>query len=204
VRGAASRIALSEWELDVLRAVQKVSARTEINLKAQEDYFGNKTLALEDGWTTSATVKEELKARSLQTRHTLRRLADWGHLNSIQVSQAQCFRLSSIGIDALLGAVAEQVTAPSMIDSAVWTGTVSPAQIGQVLNILSEIEDICETILENEPRYQILGLVSALEILLYLPNPPRTGIIYLIRDPAFANIVQIATCLAAIVAAVKA
>jgi hypothetical protein len=204
VSETATRITLSEWELDVLRAVQKVSSRTESNLKAHKDYFGNQTLALEDGWTTSATVKEELKARSLATRHTLRRLADWGFLNSMQVAQAQCFKLSATGIDALLGQLSIQDSNLPIVDSSNWTGVVSPTQIGQVLNILSEIEDICETIVENEPRAQILGLVRALEILLDLPNPPRSGIVELIRDPAFANIVQIAACLAAIVAAIRA
>lgn len=188
-------LSLSVWELNVLRAVTKISESVDRRASLGSELFN-------EGWTTSAMVRLELGSKSLDTRRTLRRLVDWGCLETLDYAQAQFFRMSGKGHRALLGESFSDV--PPSLDSSSWTGVVTPLQIIQILQIVSEIEDVCEEITNNETRSQIFGLVRALEILLEIPNPPRLGIVSLVRDPAFANIVQVGTLFAAIVAAVKA
>lgn len=119
----------------------------------------------------------------------------------------QLFRLSGLGERAMRIFEEEGdgiVPRTIRVDSSTWTGIITSAQIYYVLQIVSEIEDIAESIKDNVARSQILGFVTALKVLLELPEPPRKGIVELARDPAFANIIQIGTFLAAIIAAMKA
>ncbi|WP_417617673.1 hypothetical protein [Parasphingorhabdus sp.] len=192
---------LSEFELDLIKTVKEIA---DSHVSASSSWSSPAAL----GWTTSGSVRSVLGSKSLPTRETLRRLAARGFIDLDVQGQVQYFRTNLKSTDALLGVFdavdsADGFTETSGIDSKSWTGVVSPVQVQQVLIILSEIEDVCESMTENLPRAQVMGLVRALEILLDLPNPPRTGVLALVRDPAFANVIQVATLLAAITAALK-
>ena len=65
------------------------------------------------------------------------------------------------------------------------------------------MEDVCERLTNNQVRAQIFGLIRALEALLTVPEPPRPGIVSLLRDPAFANVTQVGTLIAALIAAIR-
>ena len=194
------KFGFSPFELRALRAIAKISS-------LYPRPTSGPMIPQQDGWVTSARVREYLQSKSLETRSTLINLAEDGLLEKEKMFGVQQFRLTDIGRAYLEPDGELEAGSPivrSTIDSSAWTGIVSPPQIYHVLQIVSQIEDVAEEIQENEARAQIMGLVSALKILLDLPSPPRQGIVALARDPAFANLIQIGTLLAAIVAAVKA
>ena len=185
---------ISEWEYNVLRAVQEIAdspqAKIDILLETRQ------------GWLTNVHVRDLLEAPSVKTRTTLRTLAAQGLLTERMFMSSRHFRLTQKGLDRL------SKPAPSSndgsVDSQSWTGVIETFQTKRALAILSEMEDVCEQMRNNNDRAQILGLVRALEILLNLPDPPRAGVVSLARDPAFANVIQVGAFLAALVAAVKA
>ena len=190
---------LSKLEFDVLSAVR--------NIRTHYPQFGiGDAIPQQEGWVTSARVRETLGTKSLETRRTLQHLAIDGLLQEMEVEKVQMFRLSGQG-ERFLGephASDERSDRPIRAESESWTGILELPQIRQVLQIVSEIEDVAENMRGNVERAQILGLIGALKILLDLPDAPRAGIIELVRDPAFANIIQVATLLAAIVAVLRA
>lgn len=185
---------ISEFEAELLTALVTIANKYG---PASE---GGVVVPIQQGWMTSARVREHLGKRSLETRKSLKRMASLGYVDLSTINGVDSFRINARGTEALLRRKGEGLA----VKAQTWTGLVSPIQIAQILNIVSEIEDICEGIQDNELRSQIYGLIRALQALLEVPNPPKVGLLALIGDPAFANIVQIATCLAAIVAALKA
>ncbi|MFO6429678.1 hypothetical protein ACLBKT_06230 [Erythrobacter sp. W302b] len=194
------KFGFSPFELRVLRAIAKISSMYPRPMSGP-------TIPLQEGWITSGKLREYLQSKSLETRATLNSLADDGLLEQEKIFGVQQYRLTDLGrqyLDPDADVDAQPLIERSSIDSSAWTGIVTPPQIYHVLQIVSQIEDVAEEIQENEARAQIMGLVAALKILLDLPSPPRQGIVALARDPAFANLIQIGTLLAAVVAAVKA
>jgi hypothetical protein len=187
------RAELTRQEIDVLRELMAIAEK--YPKATLED-----SIPQQEGWTTSARIRESLGSGSLETRRSLRRLADWGYADQKKINGSEWYKINGRGAAAFL----RNTDASAAIDSSLWTGSVSAIQVHQILSIVSEIEDACETITDNYARSQILGLVRALEILLTIPEPPRQGIIALIRDPAFNHVIGFGTFLAAIVAALKA
>ena len=190
---SADPVEITSWEFEVLRAVQDFSksdaARQHMLLETQQ------------GWITNVNVMEFLESPSLPTRTTLRELSAKGLLAEKVLHYSRHFRLTHKGIERLIaGPPTDEVDA---FDSKTWTGVVDPIQAERALFIVSEMEDVCERMTNNFDRAQIMGLVRALELLLTIPEPPRLGIVSLVRDPAFSNIIQVAAFLAALVAAVK-
>lgn len=80
-------------------------------------------------------------------------------------------------------------------DSAKWTGIIAPAEVRYVLKIVQDIEDVALSISSNEKRSQIIGLVTALRAILETPEPPRQPILSIVRDPAFAHILEVGSFL---------
>ncbi len=81
------------------------------------------------------------------------------------------------------------------IDSASWTGIVSPVEVAHVMSIVADIEAVARSIGDNEKQSQIIGLVTALRAILETPEPPRKPILSIVRDPAFAHIVEVGALL---------
>lgn len=185
-----------DFDLELISAVKEIGD----HYPKSEFDFGS--IPQQHGWVTSARVREHIGANSLETRKGLKHLAVEGYLENETFEQVDFFRLSALGDRAL--AIAADSDDPIRAVASDWTGIIEPVQIQQVLRIVSEIEDVAEGIQDNMMRSQILGLVQALKVLLDLPQPPKKGVVELVRDPAFANIVQIGTFLAAIIAALKA
>ncbi|MXO85214.1 hypothetical protein GRI38_04145 [Altererythrobacter aurantiacus] len=189
----------SDLDYEILSAVRDVGTQ----YPALDD---GPLLPQQEGWVTSSRVREQIGAKSLETRKGLQHLVVEKMLQSSRLGGVEVFRLSGLGARALEVWEDEhqRLGEAIRVSSSDWTGLVSPIQIKQVLSIVSQIEDCAEAIRENEVRSQILGLALAIKTLLDLPQPPRQGLVELIRDPAFANIVQIGTFLAAITAALRA
>ena len=153
------------------------------------------------GWFSNVEIREFLGSPSLSTRTALGALASYGLVTENTAAGFRQYRITPVGMDRLKsGFLAVDADSAS---SYTWTGVVDPVQAERALAIISELEDACERMTNNSDRAQVMGLVRALEILLTIPEPPRAGIVALIRDPAFANIVQLATFLAALAAAIK-
>ncbi|MFN3818895.1 hypothetical protein [Blastomonas sp.] len=190
---------LSAFDVQILLALRDVAAsypKSSLEWSSLQD----------EGWVTSAQVREELGSKSLETRQALKHLAVEGTLSEMFDRGIQMFRLSGKGERALAAMQSmdrDLNSSAGNVESRTWTGTISPIQAYQVLQVVSEFEDVAESITDNMNRAQIMGLISAIKILIELPEPPREGIIQLIRDPAFANIVQIGTFLAAVIAAIN-
>ncbi|MCU0949160.1 MAG: hypothetical protein MUF47_13060 [Porphyrobacter sp.] len=187
---------LAENDLNALRAVKQAIESDRARFSKSGD--------ISRGWLT-ATEIQEFSGLFLERgfRVSLNNLVSMGFLEQRSAASIRTYRLNERG-NQILAAVSADSKEIIVADSASWTGVVRPPQIRQVLIILEEMEQVCETITNNEQRAQILGLIRALELLLAMPEPPREGIVSLVRDPAFANIVQVGTFLAAIVAAVRA
>ena len=194
------RNALTSLDLQIMQTVHDVGAEFRDSTVADQAKWGAPQMA---GWVTSARAREELGSKSLETRRTLQHLSVEGIVEVQEFDRVQFFRLTSAG-ERLLQTSKQDGNADVLIDSSRWTGLISAPQISQVLRIVSEIEDVAETILDNSERAQIIGLVSAIKILLDLPEPPRMGLMSLLRDPAFANILAIGTLITSLIAALKA
>lgn len=201
------KFGLTEFDRKVLLAVQEIASRYKADFANYTFYEKFGPIPQELGWVTSARVRETIGARSLETRRTLQNLAADDLMESEVFDSVEQFRLTMLGerfLDGSLPSLHEPHVELTRIESTVWTGRVTAPQIYQVLQIVSEIEDVAEGITDNEARAQMYGLITALKTLLDLPNPPREGIVALARDPAFGNLIQIGTFLAAIIAAMKA
>ena len=186
---------LTRSEFDALQAVK--AATDSPNAKHSPSFDAQK------GWLTVTEIREfsgiEL---SKNVRPTLIHLERSGYLSQKAPASIRHFRLNEKGLHLLKSGFSDE-NDPIVVDSASWTGIIEPVQIQRVLLILSDMEDVCESIRNNRDRAQIFGLIRALEVLLTVPDPPRQGVVSLLRDPAFANVVQVGTFLAALIAAVK-
>jgi len=89
------------------------------------------------------------------------------------------------------------------IDSSSWTGIITPTQVSQIFPLILKMEFEAEKITDNAQRSQIIGIVAAIKVLLDLPQPPAGVVVQALRDPIFSNLVQFATLIAAIVAALR-
>ena len=185
---------ISEWEFDVLAA-----------LKAAKDIPGKPGVSsfdAERGWFTVTQVSERNELKGPSIRPALTVLCEAGFAQSKPLDSSRYYRVTQRGLD-LIETGFQPDDDRLVVNSGSWTGIIEPVQVSQVLAILSDMEDVCERITDNQERAQIFGLIRALEVLVNLPNPPRQGVVALLRDPAFANIIQVATFLAALLAAVK-
>ncbi|MDG5751353.1 hypothetical protein P8R33_09570 [Qipengyuania sp. XHP0211] len=155
-----------------------------------------------NGWFLATQLLDKGLVDGGHPRPVLQSLCKLHLAESIGRESGRYFRITPTGkrrLDQGFTEADDQIS----VDTSSWTGVVEPIQVVQVLTILGEMEDVCERMTDNAARAQIMGLIRALELLVDLPNPPRQGIVSLVRDPAFANIVQFATFFAALIAAVK-
>jgi len=185
---------LSKWEFDVLSAVNE--ART------KPLPFEGPTFDAERGWFTVTQITDLNNLKGPSIRPVLYSLIGGGFVESKPLESGRYYRVTAKGKARLSQGFSEEQE-QTFVNSSAWTGIIDPVQVAQVMVILGEMEDVCEQITENQPRAQIFGLIRALEILVNVPEPPRQGVVALLRDPAFANVVQVATFLTALVAAVK-
>ena len=81
------------------------------------------------------------------------------------------------------------------VESYRWTGVVSPPKVVHILAIIDDMEKVVEGILDNAKHSQIVGLIIALRAILQTPEPPKAPVLSIIRDPAFANIVEVGSFL---------
>ena len=185
---------LTPWEYDVLAAVKSASESDEARSSVSFD--------VSRGWLTGTQVFELSGLTGPNIRPVLHRLREDAYIDARSYESIRLFRVNAKGTQRLAtGRPSEDDSQGYSSES--WTGIIDAVQIGRVSIILSEMEDVCERITNNHDRAQIYGLIRALECLLTIPEPPRQGVVALVRDPAFANIVQVATFLAALIAAVK-
>ncbi|MEM7778836.1 MAG: hypothetical protein AAF697_00425 [Pseudomonadota bacterium] len=197
-----AQFGLSKFDFSVLGTVNLIARRYKSDFEEDEFYKRFGPIPQQLGWVTSARVREELGANSVETRKALNHLAIDGLLETESIESAKQYRLTPLGSRFLVDAKRTEGDDQSET-VAIDNGdnfSVSVVQRGQILALLSEIEDVAEGITDNETRAQIFGLIRALKVLLDVPNPPKAGMLAIIRDPAFANLVQIATFLAAIAA----
>jgi hypothetical protein len=178
------------WELRLLRGVVEASY-DDVHDYGYFDDLRSK------GWITSGRLRSHLKSDSLVTRRTLRRLADYGYLDSTIRDETEYFHINEKGSVEISDIATDDVI-------YLQSRAISDDNIIQIQKILSEIEDLSESVLANSEKQQIIGFVKSVKILIDVPDVPKAGILSLIRDPAFANIVQLATFLAALAAVVKA
>ncbi|WBY08603.1 hypothetical protein PIB19_03800 [Sphingomonas sp. 7/4-4] len=174
---------LSVWEIRVLRGV------IEVGFDDRAHYAYNDELR-SIGWITSGRLSAHLRSESFITRKSLRRLADSGYLDRAYRDEVEYFRINAVGRAALTPP--DELEAPSAF-SLTKFGLVNDEQVTKIIRILSQIEDLSESTQDNLQRSQISGLVRSLNILIQLPQVPKEGILALLRDPAFANIVQLGT-----------
>ena len=185
---------LTPWEYDVLAAVKSAS---DSDLARSSSSFD-----VSRGWLTGTQVVDFSDLTGPNIRPVLNLLREVGYVDARSHESIRLFRLNAKGSQRLATGRPNEDDNQAY-SSQSWTGIIDAVQIGRVSIILSEMEDVCERITNNHDRAQIYGLIRALECLLTIPEPPRQGVIALVRDPAFANIVQVATFLAALIAAVK-
>ncbi|RVQ69212.1 hypothetical protein EKN06_03155 [Croceicoccus ponticola] len=185
---------LNRLEFDVLSAV----------LKATDCYEAKNSTSfdVEKGWLSATQIAELSGYEGPNIRVPLQNLTSDGFLNRRSHQSVHIFRIARKGRDRVNLAPPDESQEFASMSSS-WTGIIQPIQVHQVMVILSDMEDVCERISNNHDRAQIFGLIRALEALVNLPDPPRQGVVSLVRDPAFANVVQVGTFLAALIAAVK-
>lgn len=147
------------------------------------------------GWVTSGRISAFLKSESFATRKTLRRLADLGYLDQAYREHTEFFISNARGELAI-----SNPPLPPKVDQI---SSLNDIDIFEIKKLLGKIEDISETIVDNQTRAQIVGFVRLVDVLVDLPDPPKAGLLALIRDPAFANIVQLGVFLTAIYVLVK-
>ncbi|WP_147418737.1 hypothetical protein [Sphingobium terrigena] len=181
---------LNAWELRTLRGIVEASY-DDIH---DYGYFDD---LRSTGWITSGRLRAHLKSDSLVTRRTLRRLADFGYLDTTIRDETEYFHINEKGAHEI-----SDIFSGDGDDQRV--REISIEQVAEIQKILSEIEDLSESILSNSEKQQVIGFIKSVKILIDVPDVPKSGIIGLIRDPAFANIVQLATFLAALAAVLKA
>jgi DNA-binding PadR family transcriptional regulator len=129
----------------------------------------------------------------------LEELLKEGLIEKPQHGIADRYRITAQGIRFMDA----EVNSSRVINSSEWTGVLSNAQIAQVYPLILKIELEAEKITDNETRSQILGIVQAIRILLDIPQPPKSVIVQALRDDAFSNLVQFATLIAAVLAAIR-
>lgn len=164
-------------------------------------YYG---LDNDRGWflASQLTDRRLVAGSGADVRSVLRDLAQIGLVETKSLESGRYFRLTAKG-RALAREDYSEEAEPIEVDSSTWTGIIEQPKVHQALAIIAEMEDVCEKMKNNRDRAQIYGLIRALELLLTVPEPPRQGVVALIRDPAFVNVVQVATFLASLIAAVK-
>jgi predicted transcriptional regulator len=192
----SAQVKLFEGDLEALRATKRAIESDRAKFSKSGD--------IARGWLTATEIIEfSGSPENKGFRIALNNLASLGFLEQRLSASIRNYRLTEKG-RKIVQSAGSKSTEVIVANSAAWTGVVEAPQIRQVLLILEEMEHVCEKIRNNQQRAQIIGLIRALEMLLAVPEPPRQGIVSLVRDPAFANIVQVGTFLAAIVAAVRA
>jgi hypothetical protein len=154
------------------------------------------------GWFLASQLTDRNLVSGLDVRTVLLALHEKGLVEKKSLESGRYFRLTKRG-RALADEEFQGNSDATTVDSSSWTGIIEPPKVHQALTILAEMEDVCEKMKNNHDRAQIYGLIRALELLLTVPEPPRQGVVALVRDPAFANVIQVATFLTALVAAVK-
>ena len=185
---------ITKRQFDVLSALKQATEHP--------DGPGNSPRDSSRGWFLASQLTDKKLLSGGDVRSVLLELCGDGFVEAKWQESGRYFRLTKSGI-AKLEMGYEDPQELIMVDSSRWTGIIEPVKIYQALSILNDMEDACEKIKNNHDRSQIFGLIRALELLLTIPEPPRQGVVSLIRDPAFANIVQVATFLAALIGAVK-
>lgn len=185
---------LTKWQFEVISALKEATDHPEGP--------GNSPHDSSRGWFLASQLSDKNLVNGPNIRPALLALCDARLVESTFRSSGRYFRLTNSGVRRLEEGYSE-VENPMSVDSSNWTGIIEPVRVYQALAILNEMEDACEQIENNHDRSQIFGLIRALEVLLNLPEPPRQGIVSLVRDPAFANLVQVATFLAALLAALR-
>jgi hypothetical protein len=186
--------AITSWEYDVLAALKTAADSDQAKASGSFD--------VQKGWLTGTQIIGFSSITGPNIRPALNLLRERGFIDTRSHEWLRLFRINQRGI-ARLEQGKPRADADLIFSSYAWTGVVDPVQAQQVLAILAEMEDVCEQISNNHDRAQIYGLIRAIEVLLTIPEPPRQGLVALVRDPAFANIVQVATFLAALIAAVR-
>ena len=182
---------ITAWEVRVLRGV------VEVSVDDREHYHFTDELR-SHGWVTSGRLAAHLLSESFHVRKSLRKLAELGSLDRTYRDDIEYFRITPSGM--------QKIAQPKIIE---YQSSVDPHrvldgdQVHEVIKILHEIQDVAEETEDNFDRAQISGFARSLEILIQLPVVPKTGILALIRDPAFANVVALGAFLTAIYAAVK-
>ena len=185
---------ITKWQFEVLSALKE--ARDHPEGPGYSHFDSSK------GWFLASQLVDKKLLSGSNVRPGLVALCEVGFAETRYFESGRYFRITTRGANRLEDGYTDDANL-MLIDSSKWTGIIEPVKISQVLAILFEMEDACEKITSNHDRAQIFGLIRALEVLLNIPEPPRQGVVSLIRDPAFSNIVQAATFLAAIIAAVK-
>ena len=185
---------ITEWQFQVLSALKEATDHPEGPGYNQTD---NKR-----GWFLATQLVDKKLLSGSNIRPALELLCSSALVERTSRDSGRYFRITKGGIRRLERGITDSGN-KIIIDSSNWTGIIEPVKVFQAMAIVHEMEDVCENIKNNHDRAQIFGLIRALDVLLNVPEPPRQGIVGLIRDPAFANIVQIATFLAALIGAVK-
>ncbi|MBS0254683.1 MAG: hypothetical protein JSS36_05600 [Proteobacteria bacterium] len=154
------------------------------------------------GWFLASQLVDKKLLTGGDVRAVLIDLCDSGLVETKFAESGRYFRLTGKG-SRKVDEGQDEVLNIDSVDSSKWTGIIEPPKVYQALHILSDMEDACEKIVNNHDRAQIFGLIRALEVLLTIPEPPRQGVVSLLRDPVFGNVVQVATFFVALIGAVK-
>ena len=185
---------ITERQFEVLAALKKATGDPK-----GPGYNSNDS---QRGWFLASQLTDKKLLSGNDVRAALLSLCNVGLAERKQLESGQYFRLTRSG-DRKVEEGFRDDQIQVIVDSTSWTGVIERPKVYQALAILNEMEDACEKIKNNHDRAQIFGLIRALDVLLNIPDPPRQGVVGLIRDPAFANIIQVATFLAALIGAVR-
>jgi hypothetical protein len=152
-------------------------------------------------WKKGDIVAQICNQVRLRAGSSLAKLATAGFISEINDGNLDVFTTTE-RVDEALSQFYQSKS--NLIDSQKWTGLIRPAEVAHVLSIVHQIELIAEEFSDNVAKAQIHGLVTALRALLELPESPRKPVLSLVRDEAFANLVQISALLVAIASYLKA
>lgn len=166
------------------------------DFSALEAFFEEKVgrRSVEDGSLTLrvADVRDQMTARgSLMAKRSVQNLLRIGCIAEMPGTKPPSYIVTPTGERFYRRFVRASLDELGGVDSASWTGIVTPTEVRHVLAIVADIEGVARTIGDNEKQSQIIGLVTALRAILETPEPPRQPILSIVRDPAFAHIVEV-------------
>ena len=188
---------ITDFERRVVLAVREV-------VKGYADFLPSQITAIQQGrWVTSAQVHAVIDAESIEVRQALESLSSRMITERTKFGDVTVFRLSSKGHDLIIDRPEGREEDSSSFPLEVSGASLSETEVSKIISILSQMEDVAEGEKNNSERAQIYGLIKAVRALIDLPEPPRRGLLALLSDPVFGNLVQIAALAAAIIAVVK-